>query len=122
MQFQELENPVQISPCHSHTSSGFAMEVMSMKPAKGKRVFTAACGGASANGLRKRGGLLLEISATDLHQRWLSQNQKTGVKSWLGWIFVGFEVGEYLIEIKSKCVFPTILHWILSQSSTFLPS
>uniref|UniRef100_A0A4W2F3E8 Bile acid receptor n=1 Tax=Bos indicus x Bos taurus TaxID=30522 RepID=A0A4W2F3E8_BOBOX len=35
MQFQELENPVQISPCHSHTSSGFAMEVMSMKPAKG---------------------------------------------------------------------------------------
>ncbi|KAI4587833.1 hypothetical protein MJG53_020511 [Ovis ammon polii x Ovis aries] len=35
MQFQELENPVQISPCHSHTSSGFTMEVMSMKPAKG---------------------------------------------------------------------------------------
>ncbi|KAB0349568.1 hypothetical protein FD754_014425 [Muntiacus muntjak] len=35
MQFQELENPVQISPCHSHMSSGFAMEVMSVKPAKG---------------------------------------------------------------------------------------
>lgn len=39
-----------------------------------------------------------------------------------GVIFVGFEVGEYLIEIKSKCVFPTILHWILSQSSTVPPS
>lgn len=60
------------------------MEVMSMKPAKGKTMFTAACGGASASGLRKRGGLLLEISATDLHQRWLSQNQGAGVKSWLG--------------------------------------
>lgn len=35
---------------------------------------------------------------------------------------VGFEVGEYLIEIKSKCVFPTILHWIWCQSGTVLPS
>lgn len=83
MQFQELENPVQISPCHSHTSSGFAMEVMSVKPAKGKRVFTAARDEASANGLRKHGGLLLEISATELPRRWLSQNQRR-VKSWLG--------------------------------------
>ncbi|XP_024607094.1 bile acid receptor isoform X4 [Neophocaena asiaeorientalis asiaeorientalis] len=35
MQFPELENPGQISPCHSCTSLGFAMEMMSMKPAKG---------------------------------------------------------------------------------------
>ncbi|ELK25983.1 Bile acid receptor [Myotis davidii] len=35
MQFQELENPVQISPCQSCTSSGSVMEMMSMKPAKG---------------------------------------------------------------------------------------
>ncbi|MBV96424.1 Bile acid receptor, partial [Eschrichtius robustus] len=35
MQFPELENPGQISPCHSCTSLGFAMEIMSMKPAKG---------------------------------------------------------------------------------------
>ncbi|KAK2493264.1 hypothetical protein MC885_004091 [Smutsia gigantea] len=35
MQFQELENLIQISPCHSHTPSGFVMEMMNVKPAKG---------------------------------------------------------------------------------------
>ncbi|KAM5251161.1 bile acid receptor isoform 3-T5 [Hipposideros larvatus] len=35
MQFQELENPVQISPCHGCAPSGFVMEMMSVKPAKG---------------------------------------------------------------------------------------
>ncbi|XP_069847141.1 bile acid receptor isoform X2 [Dipodomys merriami] len=35
MQFQGLENPIQISPHHSHISAGFVTEMMSMKPAKG---------------------------------------------------------------------------------------
>ncbi|XP_045043163.1 bile acid receptor isoform X9 [Desmodus rotundus] len=35
MQFQELENPAQISPCHSCTPSGFIMDMMGLKPAKG---------------------------------------------------------------------------------------
>nr|XP_012419029.1 PREDICTED: bile acid receptor isoform X3 [Odobenus rosmarus divergens] len=35
MQFQGLENPIQSSPRHRHTSSGFIMEMMSMKPDKG---------------------------------------------------------------------------------------
>ncbi|XP_018894988.1 bile acid receptor isoform X1 [Gorilla gorilla gorilla] len=35
MQFQGLENPIQISPHCSCTPSGFFMEMMSMKPAKG---------------------------------------------------------------------------------------
>lgn len=65
MQFPELENPGQISPCHSCTSLGFAMEMMSMKPAKGRRRFSDAGGGASATGLRKHGALLLEIPVTD---------------------------------------------------------
>lgn len=40
MQFQELENLIQISPCHSRTPSGFVMEMMSVKPAKGRTLFT----------------------------------------------------------------------------------
>lgn len=39
MQFQELENLIQISPCHSRTPSGFVMEMMSVKPAKGTILF-----------------------------------------------------------------------------------
>ncbi|XP_004469262.1 bile acid receptor isoform X1 [Dasypus novemcinctus] len=35
MQFQGLENPIQSSPRHSHTSAGFVMEMMSPKPPKG---------------------------------------------------------------------------------------
>ncbi|XP_045319744.1 bile acid receptor isoform X5 [Leopardus geoffroyi] len=35
MQFQGLEYPIQSSPHHSHISSGFVMEMMSMKPDKG---------------------------------------------------------------------------------------
>lgn len=122
MQFPELENPGQISPCHSCTSLGFAMEMMSMKPAKGRRRFSDAGDGASATGLRKHGALLLEIPVTDLCQRWLSQNQKTGVRSWGGVISIGFQAGVYFIETKSKCVFPIILHWIVCKISTILPS
>lgn len=69
MQFQELENPIQIRPCHSPMSSGFAMEMMSVKPAKGKRLFTGARGEASATGLRNMGDfclrLQLQISVND---------------------------------------------------------
>ncbi|XP_055974692.1 bile acid receptor isoform X2 [Sorex fumeus] len=35
MQFQELDNPIQNSLYHSHTDSGFLMEMMSLKPSKG---------------------------------------------------------------------------------------
>ncbi|XP_049638776.1 bile acid receptor isoform X2 [Suncus etruscus] len=35
MQFQELENPIQVSPHNSYTSSGFLMDMMSLKPSKG---------------------------------------------------------------------------------------
>lgn len=58
------------------------------------------------------GVLLFEIPATGLHQKWLGQNPKTEVRSWGRVIFMGFQAGGYLIEMKSKCVFP-ILHWIL---------
>lgn len=36
MQFQGLENPIQISLQHSHRLSGFASDRMSSKPAKGR--------------------------------------------------------------------------------------
>lgn len=36
MQFQGLENPIQISLHHSHRLSGFVPEGMSVKPAKGR--------------------------------------------------------------------------------------
>lgn len=66
MQFQELENPVQISPCHSCVSSGSVLEMMSVRPAKGRTLLTGALGQASAAGLRKRGGLSFEVTAADL--------------------------------------------------------
>lgn len=58
MQFQGLENPIQSSPRHRHTSSGFIMEMMSMKPDKGKTLFTGALGRIFAIGLRKWGAFV----------------------------------------------------------------
>ncbi|XP_023394529.2 bile acid receptor [Loxodonta africana] len=43
MQFQGLENPTQSNPHHSHTASGFIMEMMGTKPAKGVLTEQAAC-------------------------------------------------------------------------------
>lgn len=60
------------------------MEMMSMKPAKGRTLFTGVLGRASGTGLRKCGALLFEMTVAGLDQRWLSQNQKSEVKSW-GW-------------------------------------
>lgn len=110
MQFQELENPVHSSPCHSRTPSGFVMEMMGMKPAKGRTLLPAALGRAPATGPRKRGRLGFEMTVTDLCQRWLSQNQKTGVRRGGGVIFIGLQVGRYFTEITPKDVFPKILY------------
>ena len=42
----------------------------------------------------------------------MAQSEPETGEKLAGVTFVGFEVGDYLIEIKSKCVFPTILPWI----------
>lgn len=42
MQFQGLENPIQVSPHHSHTLSGFVTDMMSLKPAKGRTPSTCS--------------------------------------------------------------------------------
>lgn len=81
MQFQELENPAQISPCHSCTPSGFIMDMMGLKPAKGRTLLLASLARASAAGLREGGRLGFEMTVTDLYQRWPGQNQKTRVRS-----------------------------------------
>lgn len=91
MQFQELENPIQISPHCSCTPSGFFTEMMSMKPAKGRTPFTGALRSCSCNWTEEIWGHWLEMTVTDVCQRWwLSQTQKTGVGVWVGVIFIGF--------------------------------
>lgn len=44
MQFQGLENPIQISLHHSHRLSGFVPDVMNVKPSKGRILLTAVIG------------------------------------------------------------------------------
>lgn len=68
MQFQGLENPVQMSLPHSHRLSGFVPDGMSVKPAKGRSLHRCPCvrlcyctGGYT--------GLLLEVKAIGLCQR-----------------------------------------------------
>lgn len=59
MQFQGLENPIQISLHHSHRLSGFVPDGMSVKPAKGRSLHRCPCVG-STTALGKYSGLLLE--------------------------------------------------------------
>ena len=68
MQFQGLENPVQISLHHSHRLSGFVPDGMSVKPAKGRSVHRCPCRG-SATAPGEYTGLLLEVKAIDLCHR-----------------------------------------------------
>lgn len=61
MQFQGLENPIQISLPHSHRLSGFLPDVMSLKPGKGRILLVTVLTPDSPSALRKLGCLLLEV-------------------------------------------------------------